>query len=300
LSSFSVLGSPFFGTRLFPTSFPPPLHPFRYSSPLPSSHFISPSSIPTCPPPIFPSHAFHIPLYSLVLIRSLFVPPFVVRRSSFVLHFSPPPLVLVWSGRSLVLFSAFCVLAFCVQPAGSFCLTTPNIALLSSPRLFYFILPPVRPCCLPSRRFITISTFHHPKFPLLLPLLRPFPPVPVIFPTPRTQARLVVKDFAEIIAGRSPQAAALGGREDAHHQASAKDDFVRPLPRLFASIVPLPSPSPRLTSAKRIGGVVVVVFGILARRDQGPGGRGSQAGPPVRVGRDDTVHRDERRYHLFG
>lgn len=40
------------------------------------------------------------------------------------------------------------------------------------------------------------------------------------------QAKAVVKDFAEMIAGRSPQAAAAGARESPHASTPMADDFV--------------------------------------------------------------------------
>jgi hypothetical protein len=48
----------------------------------------------------------------------------------------------------------------------------------------------------------------------------------LVFPYDTLQARAVVKDFAEMIAGRSPQAAAAGARESPHASTPMADDFV--------------------------------------------------------------------------
>jgi hypothetical protein len=50
------------------------------------------------------------------------------------------------------------------------------------------------------------------------------------------QARAVVKDFAEMIAGRSPQAAAAGARESPHASTPMADDFVSPFLHLHCKL----------------------------------------------------------------
>jgi hypothetical protein len=58
----------------------------------------------------------------------------------------------------------------------------------------------------------------------------------LVFPYDTLQARAVVKDFAEMIAGRSPQAAAAGARESPHASTPMADDFVSPFLHLHCKL----------------------------------------------------------------
>ncbi|KAG7575272.1 hypothetical protein FFLO_00436 [Filobasidium floriforme] len=95
----------------------------------------------------------------------------------------------------------------------------------------------------------------------------------------KEEARAVVKDFAEMIAGRSPQAAAAGARESPHASTPMADDFYSVTRNLAQSIPPHIFNFGALGTVPYIGTAVGIIF---AAREAGA----AQAGRDTLTGID--------------